>query len=80
MNRQNRISLFGQGCLTGAVLMLLLGAAEPLAQPLGQLPRPAVERIEPTGAQPIRMARTLGEPAVRSAPPRSAGVASRWVF
>ncbi|MBA1261874.1 hypothetical protein ACYCFC_15065 [Stutzerimonas sp. NM35] len=78
MNRQARFSLVSKGFLTAAVVTLLIGAEQPMSQPLSQTPHESVERIRMYDAQPIGIVQT-GQAAsrVETMPLRSE---QRWVF
>ena len=79
MNRQARFSLMGKGFFAAAVVALIVGAEQPMSQPLSQIPQEAVERIRMYDAQPpVGIVQT--GPAADRVEPRQLRSEQRWVF
>jgi len=78
MNRQARFSLVGKGFLAAAVVMLIIGAEQPMSQPLSQTPHESVERIRMYDAQPIGIVQT--GPAANRVETMPLRPEQRWVF
>lgn len=78
MNRQARFSLLGKGVFAAAVVALIVGAEQPMSQPLGQLPSEPVERIRMYDAQPVGIVQT--GPAANRVEPGQLRSEQRWVF
>lgn len=78
MNRQAGFSLLGKGVFTAAVVALIIGAEQPMSQPLSQLPQEPVERIRMYDAQPVGIVQT--GPTANRVEPRQLRSEQRWVF
>ena len=78
MNRQTRFSLVGKGFLTAAVVTLIMGAEQPMSEPLSQTQQESAERIHMYDAQPVGIVQTGPSPkTVDYVQVRSE---QRWVF
>ena len=78
MNRQARFALLGKGVFAAAVVALIVGAEQPMSQPLSQLPPEPVERIRMYDAQPVGIVQT--GPAANRVEPSQLRSEQRWVF
>lgn len=78
MNREARFSLASKGVLGAAVVMLIMGAKQPMTEPLGQVQANPVERIHLYDAQPIELTQTSQAP--QSLDLHKARSEQRWVF
>ena len=78
MNRQTRFSLVGKGFLTAAVVTLIIGAEQPMSEPLSQTQQDSAERIRMYDAQPVGIVQTGPSPkTIDYVQVRSE---QRWVF
>lgn len=78
MNRQTRFSLVGKGFLTAAVVTLIVGAEQPMSEPLSQTQQDSAERIHMYDAQPVGIVQTGPSPkTIDYVQVRSE---QRWVF
>lgn len=78
MNRQTRFSLVGKGFLTAAVVTLIMGAEQPMSEPLSQTQQDSAERIHMYDAQPVGIVQTGPSPkTIDYVQVRSE---QRWVF
>ncbi|MGE6660772.1 hypothetical protein ACQKEK_08505 [Pseudomonas sp. NPDC077408] len=78
MNRQARFLLVGKGFLTAAVVTLIIGAEQPMSEPLSQTQHESAERIRMYDAQPVGIVQT--GPAQQTIDYLRERSEQRWVF
>ncbi|MCW3147544.1 hypothetical protein N8H22_02855 [Stutzerimonas stutzeri] len=78
MNREARFSLASKGLLGAAVVMLIMGAKQPMTEPLSEEQPNNAERIGLYDAQPIELTRTGRAPQTLDF--HQARSEQRWVF
>ena len=78
MNREARLSLASKGLLGAAVVTLIMGAKQPMDEPLSQQQPDAAERIQLYDAQPNEI--TLTGRAPQSLDLHQARSEQRWFF
>ena len=78
MNRQARFLLVGKGFLTAAVVTLIIGAEQPMSEPLSQTQHESAERIRMYDAQPVGIVQT--GPAPQTIDYVQVRSEQRWVF
>ena len=78
MNRQTRFSLVGKGFLTAAAVTLIVGAEQPMSEPLSKVHHESAERIHMYDAQPVGIVQTGPTPKTNDYV--QARSEQRWVF